>query len=114
MSTDDSVVTEEPTSHPLTGRFFHTTRTCHHGARVAQWQGQILAAIPPDVLLIELCDWIIGEPSGQELITLTDFMAKDPVLYDDAEWMRFSYQHGALSHTTRCDDPEPTTPEGNR
>jgi len=36
------------------------------------------------------------------------------VLYDDAEWMRFSYQHGALSHTTRCDDPEPTTPEGNR
>ena len=72
MSTDDSVVTEEPTSHPLTGRFFHTTRTCHHGARVAQWQGQILAAIPPDVLLIELCDWIIGEPSGQELITLTD------------------------------------------
>jgi hypothetical protein len=88
--------------HPLVGRFFHTTRECPHGVRAAVWQGRIIAAVTADVLLIELCEWIVGEPSGQELITLADFMAKDPVLYSDAEWMRFSFEHGAMRH--RCDE----------
>lgn len=81
--------------HPLVGRFFHTTRTCPHGARVVEWQGHVIAAVTADVLLIELFEWLMGEPSGQELITLADFMEKNPVLYSDAEEMHFSYQHGA-------------------
>jgi hypothetical protein len=90
-------------THPLVGRFFHTTRTCPHGADVAVWQGKILAAVTADVLLIELCEWIMGEPCGQELITLADFMTRSPVLYSDAEDMRFSYDHGTMRH--HCDEP---------
>ena len=68
---------------------------------MAQWQGPIIAAITADILLIELYEWFLGEPNGQELITLADFMAKNPVLYSDGEAMRFSYDHGALRH--HCD-----------
>jgi hypothetical protein len=80
------------------GRYFHATRICPHGARVAQWQGQVLAGVADDVLQIELCEWITGSPSGQELITLADFMAKNPVLYSDAEWMNSSYKQRELRH----------------
>ena len=44
----------------------------------------------------------MGEPYGQELITLADFMAKSPVLYSDAYGMGWAYEHGAVSH--HCDD----------
>jgi len=97
----DTDTAESTGQHPLVGRFFHTTRQCAHGARVAVWQGKIIAAVTVDVLLIELWDWFAGEPSAQELITLADFMAKEPCLYSDAEWMGFSFEHGALRH--HCD-----------
>ena len=43
----------------------------------------------------------MGNRNGQELITLADLMAKNPVLYADGEDMRFSYDHGRLSHHCR-------------
>jgi hypothetical protein len=101
---------------PLVGRFFHTTIECPHGRRVAEWQGHIIAAVSDDVLLIELFEWLMGEPNGQEFITLADFMAKKPVLYSTGDEMRFSYEHGHLLHSSRCIHESPTpTPqlEGN-
>jgi hypothetical protein len=90
---------------PLVGRFFHTTTTCQCslGVQVAQRQGHIIAAVSDDVLLIELFEWIAGEPHGQEFITLAEFMAEKPVLYETADEMNFSYQHGRLLHSRRCD-----------
>lgn len=88
----------------LIGKHFHTTRLCtKHGARVAEWQGRIVGAPSTDLLLVQLFEWILGEPSGQELIPLADFVAKSPILYDRNEDMRFSYQHGALGHSGRCE-----------
>ncbi len=90
----------------LVGKWFHTTKTCTCpcAARVAVWQGEILSQPAPDILLIQLYEWVGGEPSGQEFITLTDFIAYRPVLYDTNQDMRFSYRHGKLAHTERCDD----------
>jgi hypothetical protein len=100
--TDIDTTESTEAQHPLVGRFFHTTRRCPHGARVAVWQGHIIAAVTTDVLLIELFEWVMGETHGQELITLADFMAKDPVLYSDGEDMRFGYAHGVVRH--HCDE----------
>ena len=50
MTTTDPNTTATPeteSQHPLVGRFFHTTRICSHGCRVAQWQGHILAVLSP-------------------------------------------------------------------
>lgn len=88
----------------LAGRWFHTTRTCDcpRAARVASWQGKVIGEPAPGVLLIELYEWLMGEPYGQELISLPDFMSKQPVLYDGPDDMRFSYSHGQLAHSSRC------------
>jgi len=85
----------------LVGKFFHTTTACPGGARIPEWQGHIVAEPGPGLLLVELFEWVLGEPSGQELITISDFVAKKPVLYDRAEDLHFSYEYGSMSH--RCE-----------
>jgi hypothetical protein len=87
----------------LVGKYFHTTSTCPGGRRVPEWQGHIIGQPSPGLLLVELFEWLMGEPSGQEFITIADFAAKRPVLYDSAEHMSFSYRHGVMSHNCeRC------------
>jgi len=86
-------------SSGLVGKFFHTTRVCGCGARVASWQGRIIGEPSPYILLIELFEWLFGESCGQELIGMRSFMDKSPVLYDSPEDMRFSVDHGTLRHT---------------
>jgi hypothetical protein len=85
----------------LVGKFFHTTKQCEHGHRIPEWQGHIINSISPNVIMIEIFDWLVGEPNGQELITVTDFMAKNPILYESGSDMRYSYRHGAMRHD--CD-----------
>ncbi len=101
-------------THPLVGRFFHTTDTCPRGHPFPEWQGHIVAAPRPDLLLIELFEWIIGEPNGQQFITLDDFITRRPVLYNNAKELHYSYAHGRCRHRCTADDcayaQEATTP----
>lgn len=92
------MTTAEAAANVLVGKFFHTTRACSGGYRVPVWQGRIVGEPRAGLLLIELCDWLIGERQGQQFIALADFVAKTPVLYESADEMRFSYEHGSLSH----------------
>jgi hypothetical protein len=87
----------------LEGKFFHTTDKCSHGRQIAIWQGHVMGALPDGILLIETFEWLMGEPYGQEFITLADFMDRNPILYENAEEMSFSYRHGRLSHSHRCE-----------
>jgi len=82
----------------LVGKWFHTTTTCVCGGRRPVWQGQVVSSPSTDVLLLELYEWLMGEPSGQELIALDDFMSRQPLLYDSDKDMRFSTKYGALRH----------------
>ncbi|MEX3650910.1 hypothetical protein [Mycolicibacterium porcinum] len=97
-----TAATHDPTV--LVGKWFHTTAKCPCPvqARVARWQGHILGVPAPGVILVELFEWILGEPNGQQLITVADFMGRDPVLYDGVGHMRYSHDHGALRHTSDC------------
>lgn len=96
-----ATATDDTSTGILVGKYFHTTSTCPGGCRVPEWQGQILGQPSPGLLLVELFEWIMGQPSGQELITIADFAAKSPVLYDTADHMHFSYEDGAMGH--RCE-----------
>jgi hypothetical protein len=104
--TDDTTLAATTGIDSLVGKFFHTTRRCSHGAQVASWQGHIVGAYPGEVLLIEKFEWFMGEPFGQEFVTLADFMGRCPVLYENGDEMRFSYNHGRLAHSHRCKDDE--------
>jgi hypothetical protein len=84
----------------LVGRYFHTTRTCPGGHTIPVWQGHVISAPAAGVLLIETFEWVMGEPHGQEFITVDDFVSKQPVLYADGDEMRFSYEHGRMN--VRC------------
>lgn len=104
------VISEPGARHPLVGKFFHTTRSCPHGSNVAVWQGRVVEVLSGDVLIIELYEWLLGEPNGQQLISLADFMAKSPVLYQTPEDMRFSYDHGYLYHSQKCEETATQNP----
>jgi len=73
--------------HGLVGRFFH-------GDCDRQWQGRVLAEPSPGVFLVELFEWVLGDPNGQVLVRLED-MARW-VFYDDADAMKFAYEHGNI------------------
>lgn len=88
--------------HMLVGRYFHTTTICPEGIVTAEWQGHVIGAPAPGVLLIETFEWVFGEVDGQELISLNDFMARNPVLYQDSDEMDFSLRHGRLRHSFEC------------
>jgi len=83
----------------LAGRFFHTLEECPCGREVAGWQGLILAADTPETLEVEIFSWLSGESWGTRLLSLRDFMDRNPVLYRNAEEMRFAYEHGPLAHS---------------
>jgi len=87
-------------NHPLIGKYFHTSQACPCGGMTPEWQGCIVATLDQGVLLIELFSWLDGAPVGQQLISLTDFMDKQPLLYDTTADMRFSAEHGEMRHRT--------------
>lgn len=90
----------------LPGKFFATTRDCDCGRLVAVTKGEIRDVIVElGVLLIEPFCWASGEPDGQELIYLEDFVDDAPLLYDSVEEMHRSLEGGRLKHTlVDCDD----------
>lgn len=57
-------------THPLVGRWFHSYDPAQ--PTVIRWQGQVLAEVAPALFLVQLFDWIIGEPSKQILVPLAD------------------------------------------
>jgi len=83
----------------LVGQFFHTTNNCSCGRRIADRQGHIIKEPADGVLLIEVFEWVLGEPNGRELITLSKFMDMNPILYANSSDMRYGHDHGAVSHT---------------
>jgi hypothetical protein len=89
----------------LVGKWFHTTETCLCGTRRPVWQGKVVSCPSTDLLLVQLYEWGWGDPNGQELISIDDFVSRQPLFYDSNEDMRFSAEYGELSHhwDTQCE-----------
>ena len=73
----------------MVGKFFHSIGS---DGKI-EWQGKILDMPKDGLYLIQLCDWMMGEPSDQMLKTIDDM--KGWLFYDRNEDMVFAYEYGA-------------------
>lgn len=96
-----NAVAAEQGSSLLSGKWFHTTEECSCGGRRVSWQGCIIGEPSSGLLLVQFFEWLLGEKDYQKLITLADFMAEQPILYDTNADMKYSYEYGSMSH--RCE-----------
>jgi hypothetical protein len=77
--------TQPERRHGLVGRWFHTF---DEDGRVEK-QGTIIDEISDKVYLVQLFEWILGEPSIQELIPLDEMTGW--AFYGSGEDMQFAY-----------------------
>lgn len=77
------------TRNPLCGKFFHSIDQ----DGVVCWQGYVIGEAQPGFFLVQLFEWMMGEPSTCEIVPFEDML--DWFFYQSADEMRFSYDHGA-------------------
>ena len=74
--------------NPLTGQYFHSVNQ----KGVIEWQGQVVGNPEPGWYLIQLYEWLCGEPSVRRLMCIHEMQSW--LFYESAEAMIFSYEHG--------------------
>jgi hypothetical protein len=74
----------------LIGHYFHSIdkETGH-----LEWQGQVIANPEPGWYLLQLFEWLMGEPNVQRLVRIEDMA--DWLFYENGEEMEHSYSGGA-------------------
>jgi hypothetical protein len=82
-SRTDGIVKLKPDS--LVGSCFHS-----FDDGMVCWQGTIVAEPHAGIYLVELCEWLIGAATHQQLVRIEDMV--DWHFYDDPEWMNSRYR----------------------
>ena len=86
-------------TNQLVGKYFHTFRTYPDcDCRTVQYQGHIVAHIQGEYYLVQYFEWIVGEPSTYQIVTIEEML--DWNIYEDAEQMSFQWGYGGLSRQT--------------
>ena len=76
--------------NPLVGQYFHSLA---RDTGKVEWQGMIIGNPEPGWYLLQLFEWMMGEPNVRRLAQIDDM--EHWLFYSDAAAMRFSYEHGA-------------------
>jgi hypothetical protein len=74
---------------PLVGQWFHSIGK---NSGQVEWQGVVIGNPEPGWFLVQLHEWLMGEPNVRHLVRIED-MAGWLFYYSD-EQMNFSYDHG--------------------
>ena len=86
-------MTKKSKQHPdpggLVGHFFHSIAP---DTGRLQWQGKIIGRPEPGLYLVELFEWLLGEPSARHLVRIEDMAGW--LLYADREDMLYSFRYG--------------------
>jgi hypothetical protein len=61
--------------HPLVGQYF-LTYVEKDGKINRQWQGCVLEVINDDTLIVQLYEWILGNPSTRQLVPIVDTLTE--------------------------------------
>ena len=72
----------------LFGQYFHKIEN----GKIT-WQGLVIGKLEQGFYLVQLFEWLMGEPSIQRIVTIEEM--RDWFFYDSAEQMIFSYEHGS-------------------
>jgi hypothetical protein len=78
-------------STALVGQFFHSIQNGK-----LEWQGNVIGNPEAGWYLVQLFEWLMGEPNVQRLVRFEDMT--EWFFYDDAEQMIYSYEYGAAKH----------------
>jgi len=73
----------------LIGQFFHSISK---DTGNIEWQGYVIGNPEPGWYLLQLFEWLMGEPNVCRLVRIEDM--KDWLFYESAEDMKFSYESG--------------------
>ena len=77
----------------LVGKFFHD----FDDDGKVQHQGHIVDMVADEVYVVDYADWMVGEKTwGRRLVRLAEIVDGKWVLYDSADEMRDSYEHGGV------------------
>ena len=82
----------------LAGKFFHSLG---EDGKV-KWQGFVLGSPEPGWYLVQLFEWLMGEPNVCKLVQFEE-MSKW-LFYQDQESMIFSYEYGVASRLRLVDE----------
>lgn len=72
----------------LVGSYFH-------GTADKGWQGCVVAEVAPQVYLVELFSWFVGDSTSQHLVPLAEMTGWS--FYDDARWMNDAYNYRGVA-----------------
>lgn len=76
--------------NPLVGQFFHSIGK---DTGKVEWQGEVIGNPEPGWYLLQLFEWLMGEPNVRHLVRIEDM--RDWLFYQDVETMDHSYKYGA-------------------
>lgn len=76
-------------SSDLSGQFFHSVAG---DTGEVEWQGCVVGNPAPGWYLVQLFEWLTGEPTVRRLARIEDM--QHWLFYENAEAMRFSCEHG--------------------
>ena len=71
----------------LVGLFFHSISAGNE----VEWQGRIVKELPSERYLVQLYDWMLGDPSLKKIVQISEMAAWR--FYDSAEEWRDWYEH---------------------
>ena len=80
---------QPPAPGGLVGQFFHSF---HPATGQLEWQGEIIGRPEPGVYLVELFEWLLGQPSTRHLVKIEDMQSW--AFYPDREAMLHSFRYG--------------------
>jgi len=87
---------QHPDPGGLVGHFFHSI-----GPRgKIEWQGEIIGRPEPGLYLVQLFEWLFGEPSTRHLVRIEDMAGW--LFYPDSEAMLYSWEHGEARQRRRA------------
>jgi hypothetical protein len=75
----------------LLGQYFHSLEN-----NAIKWQGLVIGKLNDEYYLVQLCEWLMGEPSVQRIVSIYDM--RDWFFYDSSESMIHSYEYGTARH----------------
>src|SRR5579863_3690707 len=78
-------------SESLIGKFFHSYDK--ETGLVMSWQGHVIGEPTPGIFLVQLFSWIMGEPTDQLVIPISQIVEEHWKFYDTHDEWNFAYQH---------------------
>lgn len=94
------------TKSVLSGKMFHSFNPAD---KELEWQGQILHDLEDGYYLVLLYDWLIGAPSSQKIVHLSEMKGWN--LYDDADYWKDEGERRSRYESRGDDSSDPKASE---